>query len=76
MSFVLTLSTSIYLVLFVSFFSSRVLFLSIRALVHMLRMVLLSVSIVTFLRLHGHCYLPPLFLLSSGLRLSLLLFIL
>jgi hypothetical protein len=38
--------------------------------------VLLSVSIVTFLRKLEHCYLPPLFLLRSGLRLSLLLFIL
>jgi hypothetical protein len=75
-SFVLTLSVSIYLVFFTSFFLSRVLFLSSCAPVLMLRMVLLSVSIVTFLRLLGHCYLPHLFLLSSGLKLSLPLFIL
>jgi hypothetical protein len=36
--------------------------------------VLLSVSIVTFLRLLKHCYLSPLLLLSSRLKLFLLLF--
>jgi hypothetical protein len=58
LSFAMTLSMSIYLGLFVSFFPSRVLFLSICALVLMLRTVLLSVSIITFLRLLRHCYLP------------------
>jgi hypothetical protein len=48
--------------------------LSTRAPVLMLRTVLLSVSIVTFLRPLEPCCLPHLFLLSSGLRLSLLSF--
>jgi hypothetical protein len=74
MLFVLTLLESIYHVLFISFFLSMALFLSIRALVLTVKMVLLSVSIITFLRLLRHCYLSPLFLLSSGLKLSLLLF--
>jgi hypothetical protein len=71
-----TLVESTYLVLFVTFFLSRALVLSTRAPVLMLRMVLLSVSIVTFLRPLELCCLPPMFLLSSGLKPSLLLFIL
>src|SRR6266498_2008502 len=69
--FVLTLLESICLALFVSFFWSRVLFLSTPALVLTLRMVLLSVSTVTCLRLLGPYYWPPLLLLSSGLKSSL-----
>jgi hypothetical protein len=51
--FMLTMSESICLVHFISFF--RVLFLSIHALVLTLKTMLLSVSIITFLRLLGHC---------------------
>src|SRR6266540_3969715 len=69
--FMLTLLASICLALFVSFLWSRVLFLSNPAPVLTLRMVLLSVSTVTCLRLLGPYYWPPLLLLSSGLKLSL-----
>jgi hypothetical protein len=72
--FVPTLQEDTYLVLFVNFFLSRALFLKTRAPVLMLKTVLLSVSIVTFLRLLEPCCLPHLFHLSSGLKLSLLLF--
>jgi hypothetical protein len=65
MSFVLALSESIYLILFISFFPSRALFLSIRALMLMLRTMLLNISIVTFLRLVGRLllvsFVPPQF---------------
>src|SRR6266508_6923070 len=71
--FVLTLLASIYLALFVSFFWSRVLFLSTPAPVLTLKMVLLSVSIVTCLRLFEPYYWPPPLLLSFGLKPSLLL---
>jgi hypothetical protein len=74
MFFVLTLPENTYLILFVNFFLSRVLFLSTCAPVLMLKTVLLSVSIVTFLRPLEPCCLPPLFLLIFGLKLSLLLF--
>jgi hypothetical protein len=47
--FRVTLSESIYLILFIIFFLSRILFLSIRALVFTLKTVLLSVSIAIFL---------------------------
>src|SRR6266542_1581351 len=69
--FVLTLLASIYLALFISFFWSRVLFLSTPAPVLTLTMVLLSVSIVTCLRLLGPYCWPLLLLLSSGLKLFL-----
>src|SRR5438105_5675693 len=69
--FVLTLLASICLALFVSFFWSRVLFLNTLAPVLTLRMVLLSVSIVTCLRLLGPYCWSPLLLLSSGLKLFL-----
>src|SRR6266498_5940913 len=71
MFFMLTLLASICLALFISFFWSRVLFLSTPAPVLTLRMVLLSVSTVTCLRLLGPYYWPPLLLLSSGLKLFL-----
>jgi hypothetical protein len=70
----LTLPDNTYLILFINFFLSRTLFLSTRAPVLMLKTMLLSVSIVTFLRSLEPCCLPPLSLLSSGLKLSLLLF--
>src|SRR6266540_1953607 len=69
--FVLTLLLSICLPLFVNLFFSRLLFLSTPSPVLTLRMVLLSVSTVTCLRLLGPYYWPPLLLLSSGLKLSL-----
>jgi hypothetical protein len=72
--FVPTLPENTYHALFVTFFLSRALFLSTRALVLMLKTVLLSVSIVTFLRPLEPCCLPHLFLLGSRLKFSLLLF--
>jgi hypothetical protein len=49
----LTLPVSIDQVFFIGFFLSRVLFLSILAMVLMVRTVLLSVNIITFLRQLG-----------------------
>jgi hypothetical protein len=74
MFFMLTLSENTYLILFINFFLSRALFLSTRAPMLMLKTVLLSVSIATFLRPLEPCCLPPLFLIF-GLKLSLLLYL-
>ena len=71
--FVLTLLVSISLLLCVAFSLSRALFLSTLVLVLTLRMVSLSVNIVTCLRPLALSCLPPLFPLTSGLRLFLLL---
>lgn len=51
MFFVLTLLVSTYLLPFIAFLLTRVLFLSTPVLVLMLRMLFLSVSIATYLRL-------------------------
>jgi hypothetical protein len=58
------------------FFLRKALFLSTHAPVLTLITVLLSVSIVTFLRPLKLCCLAPRFLLDSGLKPSLLIFIL
>jgi hypothetical protein len=75
MFFVPTLSESTSLVLFITFFLRRALFLSTRVSMLMLKTVLMSTCIVT-LRPLALCCLPPLSLLSFGLKLSQLLFIL
>jgi hypothetical protein len=72
--FMSTLSENTYLVLFINFFLSKAFFLNTRAPVLMVKMVLLSLSIITFLRPLEPCCLPHLFLLSFGLKLSQLLF--